>query len=248
VEHTDNVTTAAEPRTGALVSTPEGGVSHECMAFLPDYVVDEKVNGFITACQAKVLDVSEGRVRLEVGRGRRRLFLPRRIQTLDEVPVELELRLKPNSICVQGMTHMVVTLQPRAKSIDPEVLRERYRQVIQDLRAYFMAQNLERRFAERLAADFVLSLWPILPGKHEADWAKRFAGETINISKNGMAIHLEQEIDPGEVVLEYEDHQQRKIVTARGEIVRADVDKNGMQICGVRVLETTADYRCLTRF
>ena len=49
--------------------------------------------------------------------------------------------------------------------------------------------------AERLAADFALSLWPILPGKHEADWAKKFEGETLNISRTGMAVHLEHAIE-----------------------------------------------------
>lgn len=205
---------SVEPATEAT-----DALRDEFMAWLPDAVIVQKLTGFIRAHRATVLETSPSQVRLQIGK---KGLLPWRSGSGESFPLEVRFELDWEAVCPHSMTRVVVEIHPLVENMPADILRSRHDQLLEEIRDFFMAEDLERRLAHRTPIEFPVEVWPILPGSGEPQWDQKYEGEGQDISKTGLSFLVDREIGSGEVFLELYVPGSEGVVCARAEIVRSD--------------------------
>jgi hypothetical protein len=196
-----------------------GGLRHEFMAWLPGGVVAQKLNGFIRAQRAAILEVSEEHVRLQVGK---KGLIPWLGRNNVDFPMEVEFSIDRETPCTNDMTRVVLEIRPLVAKLHPQMLHDRYQRFLGDVRDFFMARDLERRFARRAGADFAVQIWPKLARNSEPDWTRSFEGQGLDISGTGLAFLVEGEIPTRNIYVEYYLPGSKGVVKSEAEIIHAE--------------------------
>ena len=121
----------------AVHFTPRGNGRHEFMASLLPGVFERKVLNLVLDQKADLKEFSDDHIQLRFGH---KSLLPRKY-AVDEVPVEVALRLHLDTPCPDSMVHVTVDICPRVH-VQQEVFEQRCKRLVKAIHACFLGHHL----------------------------------------------------------------------------------------------------------
>jgi hypothetical protein len=209
----------------------DGGARHECMAWLPEGILERKLSGFFANCGAAVVDSTTDSLRVRLGGLRRRGWRPRQFR---EAPLELNVQLHRDTVCVKSMTHVSLALRPLGRNLPADAVRQHCIELVKDLRGCLMAEHLERRFADRTVLDCPVELWSCRDNGGVSRVAAKLNGSARDLSASGIAVHVPSKPASSELCLKYRDRATEDVIWAKARVVRCGTNPRGQHICAAR--------------
>ena len=125
----------------SLPIDPDGVMRHDFLAWIPDKVLVDKIYGLISRQATKIFNVSRDQIILRIGAK----FLIPRTRNDHESPFILTLGFDRSADSPASMAHVSVEVHPLAWNISRDLVLARPADIIREVRACLMAQDIHRR-------------------------------------------------------------------------------------------------------
>jgi hypothetical protein len=198
----------------------EGHAKFELIARLPDGVATAKLANFMELEHAVLVQSRPREVVFHCGESCQGWW---RDAALSPVEVILRIQGKPQSL--RGDVHVSVSLAPTTKNASTDILKVRYRGILNSLKQSLLATDVDRREECRLRTDFPVRIWT-LDSLEDSPADEAFViGKGEDVCAGGISILSPKPLDSPYVFVEFDVPATRQHAHSKAVVVSRGPEK-----------------------